>query len=141
MKHSIESADDIFILLIRFSTNFLATGAGFKMRYERKNASIWSFSRGACGGAFNTPNGLLNSPSFPKSYPGNADCIYTISNPNGTPITLKFLNMDIEDHSSCRWDYLEIRNGGSEDSPLLGKLCGNEIPAPIHSTQGSIWIK
>ena len=102
---------------------------------------MWSFSSGTCGGTFNTPNGLLNSPLYPDFYPNNAHCIYTISNPNGTPISITFLNMHVEKDDSCRWDYLEIRDGSSEDAPLFGKVCGNEIPTPFKSTQSNVLIK
>ena len=96
---------------------------------------------GACGGHLTAPNGLIYSPSYPENYPINADCIYTISQPAGTVILLKFLSMDIEDVSTCDWDYLEIRDGPLVDSPLLDKLCGNEIPAPIQSSQNQLWMK
>ena len=92
---------------------------------------------GVCGGSFTAPNGILYSPSYPESYPDNADCIYTISQPAGTVIMLIFLSIDIEICSSCDCDYIEIRDG----STVLDKLCGNEIPAPIQSTQNQLWIK
>ena len=38
-------------------------------------------------------------------------------------------------------DYIEIRDGGSEQSSLIAKLCGNEIPEPIHSTQKHVWMR
>ena len=101
----------------------------------------WSYHIGACGGSFTTPNGILTSPSYPDNYPNNADCVYTISQPTGTAIVLTFYSMDIEDDSSCDYDYLEIVDGSSADSPLLGKLCGREIPAPIQSTQNQVWMK
>ena len=98
---------------------------------------------GACGGHFTTPHGILTSPSFPENYPDNADCYYTISQPTGTVILLNFLSMDTEKSSSSDtcYDYLEVRDGPSEVSPLLGKLCGSEIPAPIISSQNQLLMK
>ena len=49
--------------------------------------------------------------------------------------------MDIEWHSTCLYDYLEIRDGGSEQSEVLTKLCGDEIPNPIQTTQNEAWIR
>ena len=100
---------------------------------------------GVCGGSFTAPCGILYSPSYPESYPDNADCIYTISQPTGPVILLNFLSMDIQIYSSgyCP-DYLDVRDGASEVSPLLGKLCGSEIPAPIQSSQNQLlmkWVK
>ena len=101
---------------------------------------------GQCGGIFATPNGILTSPSYPDNYPSYADCVYTISQPTDTAIVMTFHSMDIEIGFAnrvwtCRWDYLEIRDGISAASPLLGKLCGNEIPAPIQSSQNQVWMK
>ena len=118
----------------------------------------WSYVKGACGALFTTPHGIFTSPSYPDNYPDNGDCIYTISQANGTVILLNFLSMDMEGYglfrdcdgdidtetwySDCQYDdYLEIRDGPSNTSLLLGKLCGSEIPAPIQSSQNQMWLK
>ena len=96
-----------------------------------------------CGGTFTNLNGLLTSPSYPDIYPKDADCVYTISQPKGTFIVLTFHNMDIENRgwSTCENDYLDIRDGSSDALPLLGKICGTDIPAPIQSSQNQVWMK
>merc|ERR1711879_35006 len=81
---------------------------------------------------FSTTGGVIASPSYPNRYPTNIDCIYTISQPTGTVILLNFLSVDIrcngdKDFRYGTADYLEIRNGPSAESPLLDKICGNEI--------------
>ena len=96
---------------------------------------------GSCGGEFNNVIGHMSSPSYPGNYQANEDCIYTITQPPGTVILLTFLKMDIVIHSSCSYDYLEIRDGPLPHSPLMKKLCGVEIPAPIQSSQNQIWMK
>ena len=106
----------------------------------------WSYNSGRCGGSFTTQNGILTSPSYPENYPNNAECVYTISHLTDTTIMLSFVNMQI---ATCTWsqcpslcpDYLEIRDGPSDDSHILGRLCGNEIPAPIHSSQNQMWLR
>jgi cubilin len=35
----------------------------------------------------------------------------------------------------------QIRNGETSDSTLIGRYCGSSIPAPIHSSAHSLWIK
>ena len=122
-------------------SNHFENGPGFQLKYESSNVSQWGYHSGACGGKFTTPKGLLTSPSYPERYPDNADCVYSISQPAGTVILLNFLTMDVESDSTCRWDYLMVRDGPSEHSPLLEKLCGNEIPAPFQSSQNNVWIK
>ena len=98
---------------------------------------------GECGGTFTTLlSGDITSPSYPNNYPDNTDCIYTISQSAGTVILLNFLSMDIYIHyRTCGYDNLEIRDGPSGDSPLLGKLCGSDIPDPIQSNQNQLWMK
>ena len=66
---------------------------------------------GTCGGSFTTAQGHMSSPSYPNYYPANEDCIYTISLPADTVIILNLLSMDIEYDSTCKYDYLELRDG------------------------------
>ena len=104
------------------------------------------FSRfNECDGYFSTTDGSISSPSYPNKYPINTDCIYAISQPVGTVILLDFLSMDTEfDTRVCRrgiCDYLEIKDGPSEDSTPLAKLCGSDIPDPINSTQNHLWMR
>ena len=132
------------IVPLRFFSNYFASGMGFQLEYESTNVSQWSYSSGACGGSFTTPQGIFTSPSYPGNYPDNADCNYTISQPSGNVILLNFLTMDLADYgSTCNSydDYIDIRDGPSIGSPGLGKLCGNKIPAPIQSSQNQLWMK
>ena len=99
---------------------------------------LTTYRTGACGGNSNTKNGLLSSPSFPEKYPHDTDCIYTITSPNDT-VNIHFLIMDMDNYG-C-YDYIEIRDGDSEESPMLAKLCGTDIPDPIHSTQNQVWMR
>lgn len=50
--------------------------------------------------------------------------------------------MDIKCHDVGS-DYIEIRDGNLEDSPLIGKWCGNgsDVPAFISSTQNYFKIR
>jgi len=97
---------------------------------------------GACGGSFNTSKGILTSPSFPGNYPNGADCIYTISQPNGTYVNISILTMDINCKGSTP-DYIEMRDGYFEGSPLMGRFCGDRtnIPAVIQTTQNHLRIR
>ena len=50
--------------------------------------------------------------------------------------------MDLSPGSdSCNTDYLEIRNGGSPDSPILWRGCGNGgLSTSIRSMSNKVWI-
>ena len=37
-------------------------------------------------------------------------------------------------------DYVEVRNGGSRDSPLLWRGCGTSLPPTIRSMSNKLWI-
>ena len=135
---------DVFTLRFHSSSGDNAPAPGFQLEYSTIDVSYWDQNSGACGGTFSTPNGILTSPSYPDNYPYSADCAYTISQPTGSIILLTFHSMDIEEDTwcpTCSCDYLEIRDGSSAASPLLGKLCGSNIPAPILSSQNQVWMK
>ena len=106
---------------------------------------------GQCGGVFKTLSGLLTSPSYPDNYPNEADCAYMITQLNGTYVNITLLVLDLPDiayefydggeRTICH-DYLEIRDGNSDESPLMGKLCGsNSLMLSMQSTQNNIWIR
>ena len=124
----------------RFSSNYFANGLGFQLEYASTYVPQWTYRYGECGGNFTTPNGQFTSPfsiSIADSYPNFANCIYTISQPPDNVIVLIFHSMDIEE----RYDKLEIRDGPSMNSALIGIFDGNDVPAPIQTTQSQMWIK
>ena len=149
-------------MFCRFKSNHFQNGLGFKILYEATNVSSSTFI-GTCGGDFTSPHGFIASPSYPLNpYKNDENCIYILSGPNGTHINITIIDMDIEytfdnydhyeyyydyhqmDGYTC-FDYLEIRDGGSETSDLLGKYCGDSdvlsLPFSILSTQEYLWIR
>ncbi len=50
-------------------------------------------------------------------------------------------HIQIEKHDNCAYDYLELRDGDSENSPLLGRFCGYEKPDDIKSSSNQLWMK
>ena len=133
-------------LFHRFASNSWDSGLGFQIGYESSHATQWSYNYGACGGRFTATNGILTSPSYPDYYPDSAECVYTISQPMGTFIVITFHHMDIEftqsdDTGEITGDYLEIRDGSTPASPLLGKLRGRDVPTPFQSSQNQVWMK
>lgn len=49
--------------------------------------------------------------------------------------------LQIERHDTCAYDYLEVRDGNSENSPLIGHFCGYDKPDDITSTSNILWMK
>ena len=51
------------------------------------------------------------------------------------------LPLQVEWHDACSYDYLEIRDGLTEYSPLIGHFCGYEKPEDIKSSSNKVWMK
>ena len=122
-------------------SDHMEKGKGFKLAYHTVKEG-GTYRLGACGGNFTTPHGLLTSPSYPTNYPNLANCIYVITLPPGNYITFTFLEIDIH----CLMpesDYLEMRDGDSEASSLMIRLCrnGTHIPTYMSTSQNSLWIR
>ena len=52
-------------------------------------------------------------------------------------INLTIIVLDVTGDS----DYIEIRDGGSKDSSLMGVFQGSEIPPSMQSIQNFMWIR
>lgn len=49
--------------------------------------------------------------------------------------------MQLEYHDYCNYDYVQVRDGDSPDSPLLGIYCGNKLPPTLISSGNTLLIK
>lgn len=94
-----------------------------------------------CGGDIVAEQGYLQSPNYPEEYRSNKECVWRITVPEGFQVALKFQSFEIENHDNCAYDYLEIRDGKSEDSTILGKFCGNKIPNEIRGSSNYLFVK
>ncbi|XP_028815099.1 cubilin [Denticeps clupeoides] len=116
-------------LWIRFKSDESVSKAGFRAVYML-----------ACGGTL-SGTGQIRSPYHPNAYPHNKVCEWVINQPPGYAVTLTFLSFDVESGSGCAFDYVEIRDGASSSSPMIGRYCGTNMPAMIQSTQRSMYIR
>ena len=89
----------------------------------------------------NEENGEITSPGYPNQYPLNKECTWVILAADDKNIELQFREFELEKHSSCRYDYLEVRDGDGPQMPLLGKFCGDVVPAPVKSSENAVYIK
>ena len=88
------------------------------------------------------PGTIIVSPNHPGSYDNNMDCRIIIKFEQGEKVLLQFLAFDVESHSGCGYDYLEIRDGGESNSNVIGsKLCGGNISNPIISTGNTMYLR
>uniref|UniRef100_A0A3Q2CYT2 CUB domain-containing protein n=1 Tax=Cyprinodon variegatus TaxID=28743 RepID=A0A3Q2CYT2_CYPVA len=99
------------------------------------------FVPAGCGGPVTAPAGEIHSPLYPASYPNNVDCSWVISVEVSHRVLLNFTDLDIEYHTNCTWDYVEIHDGSSASFPLLSRVCGSSTPQPITSTTNTIYVR
>ncbi|XP_014475365.1 PREDICTED: cubilin [Dinoponera quadriceps] len=122
-------------LTIVFNTNSVSTSTGFVASY------IFVDLTNVCGGHYMKSTGVIRSPGYPDNYENRKECVWIIEAQDRHRIILTVNHFQLESHSSCTFDYLEIRNGGYESSPLIGKFCGTDIPNVIPSQSNQLYIK
>lgn len=105
-------------------------GKGFEAKYEA-----------ICGGEIHKVEGQLTSPNYPDDYKPNKECVWKITVPDEYSVAVKFQSFEIENHDNCVYDYLEIRDGHDDTSPLIGKYCGYKIPEDIKSKSNKLYVK
>uniref|UniRef100_A0A8C7UD86 Metalloendopeptidase n=1 Tax=Oncorhynchus mykiss TaxID=8022 RepID=A0A8C7UD86_ONCMY len=124
----IVSTDSRLWIEFRSSSNWV--GKGFSAVYEA-----------ICGGEVNRDNGQIQSPNYPDDYRPNKVCVWKITVAQDFHVGLSFQSFEIERHDSCAYDYLEVRDGNSESSPLLGRFCGHDKPDDIKTSSNQLWMK
>uniref|UniRef100_A0A8C7K1R0 Metalloendopeptidase n=1 Tax=Oncorhynchus kisutch TaxID=8019 RepID=A0A8C7K1R0_ONCKI len=112
----------------RSSSNWV--GKGFTAVYEA-----------VCGGEILKDQGQIQSPNYPDDYRPSKDCVWRITVSEGYNVGLSFQAFEIERHDSCAYDYLEVRDGPAESSPLIGRFCGYDRPEDVRSTSHNLWMK
>lgn len=85
--------------------------------------------------------GFFTTPNYPKPYPVSIQCQWTIATVPGDTIELKFEEFHLENSGSCAYDFVDIRDGNSIHSPLIGKFCSSKIIGPINSTGNFLFIR
>ncbi|KAJ8923869.1 hypothetical protein NQ315_010451 [Exocentrus adspersus] len=122
------------IMTIVFVTDITKNMDGFLATYLLVPES------NVCGGHYYTSSGIIKSPGYSDNYPSNRDCSWVITVPPGQQVMLNITDFELEPQATCRYDWLEIRNGGTSTSPLIGKYCGTTIPKQIASHTNQLFI-
>lgn len=117
-------------LWIEFRSSSSWVGKGFSAVYEA-----------ICGGDISKDLGQIQSPNYPDDYRPSKVCIWRIRVSDTFHVGLAFQSFEIERHDSCAYDYLEVRDGSAEDSPLIGRYCGYDKPDDIKSSSNKLWMK
>ncbi|GCC24748.1 hypothetical protein chiPu_0003150 [Chiloscyllium punctatum] len=122
------SSDSRMWIEFRSSSNWV--GKGFAAVYEA-----------ICGGEISKESGQIQSPNYPDDYRPMKECVWKITMSEHYYVGLVFQAFEVERHDSCAYDYLEVRNGNNENSPLIGRFCGYDKPEDIKSTSNTLWMK
>jgi cubilin len=109
---------------LRFTTDWSKNDDGFQFQYQL-----------ICGGIYTADNGIISSPNYPNPYAGERTCEYDIAAPQGKVIVLTVVDLDVEKHSVCEFDNLEIFDGADADNATsFGRFCGDVKPGIFTST-------
>ncbi|CAL9698546.1 unnamed protein product [Knipowitschia caucasica] len=96
-----------------------------------------------CGGVLDASEaGYITSPGYPLEYPPHQSCHWVVTAPEPTQrIALNFNpHFEIE-RLDCKYDFIEIRDGTSENADVLGRHCSNIAPPPIISSGPALQIR
>ncbi|XP_068190202.1 bone morphogenetic protein 1-like isoform X2 [Antennarius striatus] len=124
-------------LWIEFRSSSSWVGKGFSVNYEESHFSCAA----VCGGEVKRDSGQIQSPNYPDDYQSNKVCVWKITVAEGFDVGFIFQSFEVERHDSCAYDYVEVRDGDSESSPLIGRFCGYEKPDALKSSSNQLWLK
>lgn len=106
---------------------------GYKLRNDNKTCEA------TCGGEISETNGIIESPSFPNSYPANTACIWEIKAVNASQrIMLNFTHFELEGnlklHEECSYDNVTIFSENLDGTSIQqGRYCSERLPFTIRS--------
>ncbi|XP_053123530.1 CUB and sushi domain-containing protein 2 isoform X5 [Hemicordylus capensis] len=89
-----------------------------------------------CGGHLTSPSGMILSPGWPGFYKDSLNCVWVIEAQPGYPIKITFDRFKTE----VNYDTLEVRDGRSYSSPLIGIYDGTQVPQFLISTSNFLYL-
>ncbi|XP_077999972.1 cubilin-like [Glandiceps talaboti] len=137
----IRSSDNRIQLRLSISFNPVSFSAEYMAENldERPSCGI------ASGITYRENQGEIKSANYPIQYPRHQDCTWYIrTDKPASRILLTFQDFVLENGDAqghCRNDFLEVHDGPSIASPLIGVYCGDEVPGLIVSTNRTMTIK
>lgn len=79
--------------------------------------------------------GIIESNYYRMDYSDNMDCEWNIS--SNSILRLVFVRFKTEISA----DYLNVYDGGSPSSPMIGRFSGSSIPAPLTSSTNQLYMR
>lgn len=81
---------------------------------------------------------IITTPNYPNIPNPHIECLWRITAPNGELLKIDFLErFDLTTTPTCSNEFLEVREGSTSNSPIIGKFCGN-MPQPIFTSTNMV---
>ncbi|XP_075735891.1 tolloid-like protein 1 isoform X2 [Rhipicephalus microplus] len=106
-------------LRLKFVSDAYGSGKGFNVFLrQRPNSCRGQVPLGVCDQRLSAVSSLVRSPGYPRAYPANLRCRYTVIrlNRNVCRLQVLFRRFSLENSFGCRKDYLEM--------PDRTRICG-----------------
>lgn len=87
-----------------------------------------------------TVTGDIISPNYPEPYSANADCYWKIAVAMGSLVQVVIIDLDLEEHEKCRYDFIEIFDGITPRTNGR-RYCGTTYPKIIQSKSNQMTIR
>jgi Zn-dependent metalloprotease len=127
-------------MLVYFISDYSTVDQGFSANYS-------STGTGFCTSGPNlitNDYGIITDGSGSSNYCNNQDCSWLIKPDQATSITLNFEEFDLEETSSdgkTIYDAVEVYDGSTTSSKLLGRFTGNSLPPTISTSGGAMLVR
>lgn len=122
-------------LYVKFSTRTRV--GGFLMKYDE--ISVNCDSKISLSDIDNVTT--ISSPNYPNIPLPHTECKWLINAIPGESIQIDFVErFDLTDTSDCEKEYVEIRDGGTSMSPLVGRFC-ESMPSTIVTRDNMAFVK
>ena len=97
---------------------------------------------GSCSGTYDNVKKEITTPNYPRDYSASKVCTWNINASVGNKVELRFIDFRLESSTGCRYDYLQIYDGGSSSASTLGpKHCGSTSPSNQISSSSRLYLK
>ncbi|KER27801.1 hypothetical protein T265_13726, partial [Opisthorchis viverrini] len=83
-----------------------------------------------CNYTLEGSRGTLNSPNYPRNYPKNVSCTWTILKPEIQSI-LRFHDFHVEGHEDCAKDFVDVYIGTGSNATIYRSFCNSYKPPLI----------
>lgn len=101
-----------------------------------QNITVQAFSPCSGSTTLDNCNGTITDGSAGQNYNNNQSCSWLIAPPDAESILLTFTAFGTE----AGYDFVRVYDGSSASAALLGEFSGSNLPPPITSSGGTLFI-